>query len=103
MEMDFVHRTEVKGNSRNCRRFVEAVAGSQDFELRMIADEFLDLTIRSGGVQLLGTVFNVFGPIFQFVACGPGKNGETTGVAVIAEMNFRKLRWSMIEGPIENS
>jgi hypothetical protein len=40
---------------------------------------------------------------FNLSPAAQASSGETTGVAVIAEMNFRKERWSMIEGPIENS
>ena len=76
---DFVERLEGEESVFAIGDVVEAVAGAEDFKFGMSLDEVLDLLLGFGGVERLGAVFEVAGPVGEFVGGGPGGEARDGG------------------------
>jgi hypothetical protein len=55
------------------------MAGAQNLQMGLLLDEFADLIERSGGSQVIGTVFEIAGPVLQSLACGGSKERRKSG------------------------
>ena len=74
---------------------IEAVLGAEDFELVVFADEILGVVEAGGGVDLVGGVFDVAGPVLEFVVAARVTKDGRRGVDAAAESSLRKVRLSM--------